>query len=359
MENMVDKAFWKGKKIFLTGNTGFKGSWMTIWLLEMGAEVVGYSNEVPTTPSLFESAGLRNQIKYIEADINDLKTLSDSVKETQPDILLHFAAQPLVRLSYSEPVMTYETNVMGTVKILESIRNVNSVKSAVIITTDKCYENKEWEYGYREVDPMGGYDPYSSSKGAAELVISSYRNSFFRDRNTRVASARAGNVIGGGDWAVDRLIPDLVRGASTGNKVKVRNPLAIRPWQHVLEPLSGYLLLAQKCFEGEGYVDEAWNFGPEIKDAKNVEWISELASDVWNNGKLWELDDENHPHEAKFLKLDISKAYQNLKWSPKWDAEKAVTKTIEWYKAFYSYELNNSAVYELCVNDIKDYLKQD
>lgn len=356
---MVDKAFWKGKKIFLTGNTGFKGSWMTIWLLEMGAEVVGYSNEVPTTPSLFESAGLRNQIKYIEADINDLKTLSDSVKEMQPDILLHFAAQPLVRLSYSEPVMTYETNVMGTVKILESIRNVNSVKSAVIITTDKCYENKEWEYGYREVDPMGGYDPYSSSKGAAELVISSYRNSFFRDRNTRVASARAGNVIGGGDWAVDRLIPDLVRGASTGNKVKVRNPLAIRPWQHVLEPLSGYLLLAQKCFEGERYVDEAWNFGPEIKDAKNVEWISELASDLWNNGKLWELDDENHPHEAKFLKLDISKAYQNLKWSPKWDAEKAVTKTIEWYKAFYSYELNNSAVYELCVNDIKDYLKQD
>lgn len=353
---MVDPNFWKNKKVFLTGNTGFKGSWITIWLLEMGAEIIGYSNDIPTNPSLFESAGLKDKITYIEADINDLTTLSKSIEQVSPDIVFHFAAQPLVKLSYSDPVMTYETNVMGTVKILESIRGVNSVKSAVIITTDKCYENKEWEYGYREIDPMGGYDPYSSSKGAAELVISSYRNSFFKESNTLIASARAGNVIGGGDWADDRLIPDLVRGASENVKVKIRNPIAIRPWQHVIEPLSGYLLLAQNCYMGQKESAESWNFGPEIKDAKNVQWISELASDIWGNGQLWELDKENHPHEAKFLKLDISKAHQNLKWIPKWDAFTAVTKTINWYKNFYNSKLSKQDVYELCKKDIHDYL---
>jgi len=352
---MVTKGFWKGKRVFLTGNTGFKGSWLTIWLLEMGAEVVGYSNEVPTNPSLFEEAGLRNKIQYIEANINDLSTLERSMTESKPDVVFHLAAQPLVRLSYKIPVETYETNVMGTAKVLEAIRKVDSVKSAVIITTDKCYENKEWEFGYREVDPMGGYDPYSSSKGAAELVINSYRNSFFKDTSTLISSARAGNVIGGGDWAEDRLIPDLVRGASSGDKVRIRNPLAIRPWQHVLEPLSGYLLLAEKAFSGDKSVAEAWNFGPEIKDAKNVEWVSDLASDVWGNGKLWELDKENHPHEAKFLKLDISKVYQNLKWTPKWDAETAVTKTVNWYKEFYQNKHNSETIYKLCVADINEY----
>jgi CDP-glucose 4,6-dehydratase len=353
---VINSDFWKGKKVFLTGNTGFKGSWITIWLLEMGAQVTGYSNEVPTDPSIFESAGLRSKINYIEADINDLNSLFDAVKNAQPDIVFHLAAQPLVRLSYKEPVETYETNIMGTVKILESIRRVETIKSVVMITTDKCYDNKEWEFGYREVDPMGGYDPYSSSKGAAELAISSYRNSFFKDSNTLLASARAGNVIGGGDWADDRLIPDLIRGASVGEKVKIRNPLAIRPWQHVLEPLSGYLLLAEKCYNGDNNVAEAWNFGPEIKDAKNVEWISELASDIWGGEKLWELDKDNHPHEATFLKLDISKAYQKLKWYPIWDAQKAVEKSIEWYKKFYQNGLNNTEVYQMCVSDINEYL---
>lgn len=355
---MVNKGFWNGKKVFLTGHTGFKGSWLTIWLLEMGAEVIGYSNDVPTNPSIFEEADLESKIIHIEADINDLDTLTETVKTHAPDILIHFAAQPLVRLSYKTPIETYETNVMGTAKVLEAIRQQPSIKSAILITTDKCYENKEWEFGYREVDPMGGFDPYSSSKGAAELVISSYRNSFFKDSTTLIASARAGNVIGGGDWAEDRLIPDLVRGASTDDKVKIRNPLAIRPWQHVLEPLSGYLLLAEECYKGNTEAAEAWNFGPENKDAKNVEWISELASDVWGNGKLWELDNDSHPHEAKFLKLDISKVYQNLMWSPKWDAKEAVTRSINWYKKFYKKESDTLDVYNLCVEDINDYLNQ-
>lgn len=353
---MVNKNFWKGKKVFLTGHTGFKGSWLTIWLLEMGAEIIGYSNDIPTNPSIFIEADLESKILHIKADINDADTLIKSVKKYSPDIFIHFAAQPLVRLSYIIPIKTYETNIMGTAMVLEAIRQQPSIKSAILITTDKCYENKEWEFGYREVDPMGGYDPYSSSKGAAELVISSYRRSFFMDSETRVASARAGNVIGGGDWAEDRLIPDLVRGASTNEKVKIRNPLAIRPWQHVLEPLSGYLLLAEKCYNGEENVAEAWNFGPENKDAKNVEWISELVSEVWGNGKLWELDKDNHPHEAKFLKLDISKAYQNLMWSPKWDAEKAVIKSINWYKKFYKEDHKPSDIYQLCVSDINEYL---
>lgn len=358
MENMVNKKFWKGKKVFLTGNTGFKGSWLTIWLLEMGAEVIGYSNEIPTFPSIFESADLKSKIKYIVGNINDYSSVVEALTETKPDVVFHLAAQPLVRLSYKDPIETFQTNVMGTVKVLEAIRRVQSIKSIVLITTDKCYENKEWEFGYREIDPMGGYDPYSSSKGAAELVISSYRNSYFKDSHTLVASARAGNVIGGGDWAADRLLPDLIRGASSDYKVKIRNPLAIRPWQHVLEPLSGYLLLAEKLYNRDQSVAEAWNFGPEIKDAKTVEWIAELASKIWNGKKLWTLDDDHHPHEAKFLKLDISKAYQNLKWSPKWNAEKAVTKTIIWYKEFYRSDLDATDVYQLCINDINDYINK-
>ena len=354
---VVTNDFWKGKKVFLTGNTGFKGSWLTIWLLELGADILGYSNEVPTKPSLFESASLRDKINYVEGDINDLGYLTKTMKAFNPDIVFHLAAQPLVRLSYNIPVETFETNVLGTVKLLEAIRHCDSVKSGIIITTDKCYDNKEWEFGYREVDPMGGFDPYSSSKGAAELAISSYRNSFFKNSDTLIASARAGNVIGGGDWAGDRLIPDLVKGASSNVKVKVRNPLAIRPWQHVLEPLSGYLLLAEKCYNKEEHPDEAWNFGPEVKDAKNVQWVADLTSKIWGKEALWELDKDNHPHEATFLKLDISKAYQKLKWSPKWNAEIAVEKSIEWYKKFYLNECSHNDVYDLCVNDIKEYLK--
>lgn len=355
---MVNTTFWKGKKVFITGNTGFKGSWLTIWLLEMGAEVIGYSNEIPTKPSIFESAGLMDRIHYLENTINDLEAVSKAILDAQPDIVLHLAAQPLVRLSYKIPIETYETNVMGTLKVLEAIRHTPTVKSAVFITTDKCYENKEWEFGYREVDPMGGYDPYSSSKGAAELAISSYRNSFFKNSDTLIASARAGNVIGGGDWAEDRLIPDLVKGAVNGERVKIRNPLAIRPWQHVLEPLSGYLLLAEKLFNRETGVAESWNFGPELKDAKNVQWIADLTSELWGNESLWELDGNEHPHEAMFLKLDISKAYQRLKWSPRWDAKQAVTKTIEWYKTFYEWELTKDEVYQLCINDITNYLNK-
>lgn len=361
MENLVNRMqgnpkFWNGKKVFITGHTGFKGSWLTIMLLREGAQVSGYSVDIPTSPSLFEAASLEEKVSHHIGSICDYVTLSAAMEKEQPEIVLHLAAQPLVRLSYSKPVETFQTNVMGTVHVLEVIKQLDTVKSAVMITTDKCYENKEWEFGYREIDPMGGYDPYSSSKGAAELAISSYRRSFFNSDTTYIASARAGNVIGGGDWADDRLIPDLIRGASSGNKVKVRNPLAIRPWQHVLEPLSGYMLLAELGYNRNPIMADAWNFGPELDDAKNVEWIADFVSNLWENGKLWELDDDNQPHEANYLKLDISKAHQKLNWLPKWDVDSAIKHTVDWYKKFYKRSESDS-VYNLCIKDIEDFLK--
>lgn len=356
---VTDPEFWKNKKVFMTGHTGFKGSWLTIWLHEMGAEITGYSVDIPTNPSLFEEAGLKDKAHHIQGDVRDYERLLSSIKKADPDLLIHMAAQPLVRLSYENPRETYEINVMGTVNVLEAIRQVSSIKSTVIITTDKCYENREWEYGYREIDPMGGHDPYSNSKGAAELTVSAYNNSFFKGTDQMVCSARAGNVIGGGDWAKDRLVPDVIQSINDGEKVKIRNPKAIRPWQHVLEPLSGYLLLAEKAYKSEEDVRGGWNFGPSDEDAQNVQWVTEKIGEAWGETNVWKKDGDEHPHEANYLKLDISKARMNLKWTPKWSAGKAVENTTTWYKDFYLGELKSSdSVYERCIKDLNEYLRK-
>jgi CDP-glucose 4,6-dehydratase len=355
MEGIINKEFWKNKKVFLTGHTGFKGSWLSIWLREMGAKVTGYSIDYPTNPSLFIKAGLENKMDHKIGDIRDYNSLLKAIQDSSPDILIHMAAQPLVRLSYHIPRETYATNVMGTVHVLEAVRHTTSIKSTVIITTDKCYENKEWEYGYREIDRMGGFDPYSNSKGAAELVVSSYNDSFFAKTDQMVCSARAGNVIGGGDWAQDRLIPDVINAIIKGEKVKIRNPRAIRPWQHVLEPLSGYLLLAEKAFNGE-QVRGGWNFGPADKDVVSVQEVTERIGQIWGMDNIWEKEGVEQPHEANYLKLDISKARMNLKWKPKWSAEFAIEKSVIWYKDYYEKVISTSEdIYSRCVAEINQY----
>ena len=339
LENMViDTSFWAGKVVFLTGHTGFKGGWLSLWLQALGAKVTGYSLPPPTNPSLFEVARVADGMTSIEGDIRDLARLAAVMAECQPEIVIHMAAQPLVRYSYQNPVETYSTNVMGTVNLLEAVRQVNSVKVVINITSDKCYDNREWIWGYRENEPMGGYDPYSSSKGCAELVAAAYRNSYFNpkefDRHgVALASVRAGNVIGGGDWAEDRLIPDIMRAIIQRKPVLIRNPHAIRPWQHVLEPLSGYLLLAQKLWEDGAAYGEGWNFGPNDEDAKQVLWIVECLTRIWGEGASWALDGGDHPHEAHYLKLDCSKAKARLGWHPKWELAQTVEKIVEWHKA--------------------------
>lgn len=330
--------FWRDKSVLLTGHTGFKGSWLSLWLQSMGARVVGYALPPPTNPNLFEVAEVGRGMTSVIGDIRDLGRLRAVFLEHQPEIVIHMAAQPLVRYSYVEPVETYSTNVMGVVNLLEAVRGSRSVRSVVNVTTDKCYENREWLWGYRESEAMGGYDPYSSSKGCAELVTAAYRNSYFHaDKYTAhgvaIASARAGNVIGGGDWAEDRLIPDVMRAIILGQPVRIRNPHAIRPWQHVLEPLSGYLLLAQKLYEEGSSCAEAWNFGPNDQDAKPVQWIVENLTQAWGQGASWSLDAGDHPHEAHYLKLDCSKAKARLDWYPRWHLEEALAAIIAWHRA--------------------------
>ena len=353
---MIDKAFWRNKKVFVTGHTGFKGSWLCLWLHSLGAEVTGYALNPPTEPSLFELCKLHKFITSIIADIKDGESLSKAVFSANPEIIIHMAAQPLVRESYKNPVETYTTNVMGTVNVFEAVRQCKSTKSIVNVTTDKCYKNKEWPWGYRENEPMGGYDPYSSSKGCSELVTSAYRNSFFNlkdydNHGVGLASARAGNVIGGGDWAVDRLIPDCVRSLLMGEKIIIRNPNAIRPWQHVLEPLSGYLVLAQKLYKNGPRYAEGWNFGPDDNDAKPVEWIVKKMCAKWGQNSSYEIDEGEHPHEAHYLKLDCSKAKSELGWYPKWNLEHAIDKIIEWTQAYKE----NKDLKELCLNQIEEY----
>lgn len=331
--------FFKNKKVLITGHTGFKGSWMSILLNRLGADVYGYALNPPTNPSLYEIANIGGLVKSYIADIRDYESLMVAFNNIKPELVIHMAAQPLVRESYKIPVETYSINVMGTIHLLEACRNTPSVRAIVNVTTDKCYENKEWHWGYRENEPMGGFDPYSNSKGCSELVTSAYRASYFNpnDYNKHkvgIASARAGNVIGGGDWANDRLIPDFIRAISRGEKVKIRSPYSIRPWQHVLEPLTGYLLLAARLYEDGGNYSQGWNFGPDDKDAKNVEWIIKKVCDNWGNGASYEIDSSPHPHEANYLKLDCSKAKAELQWEPKWDISMALNSIVLWNKAY-------------------------
>jgi len=348
----VNPDFWAGKKVFLTGHTGFKGSWMSIWLSSMGAIVKGYALEPNTTPNLYTVARVDELIESEIADIKNLETLSSSMISFEPDILIHMAAQPLVRFSYKDQVDTFATNVMGTVHVLESARKCTTLKAIVSVTTDKCYENKEWTWGYRENEPMGGHDPYSSSKGCAELVTAAYRNSFFNQSNSpALASARAGNVIGGGDWAVDRLIPDILKAFENKEPVIVRNPKSTRPWQHVLEPLSGYLLLAQNLYLYGPKFAEAWNFGPKDDDCKPVNWILNQMTEKWGNGAEWKLDELGNPHEAGFLKLDCSKAAMLLNWSPKWNLELTLNKIINWHQDW----LAGNDMQQACLHEIIRY----
>jgi CDP-glucose 4,6-dehydratase len=330
--NQVNPEFWRGKRIIITGHTGFKGSWLSLWLQSMGAKLRGIALAPPTSPALFEVARVAEGMEHRVIDIRDCGAVKTELEEFQPEIVIHLAAQPLVRLSYSEPVETYATNVMGTVHVLEAARHAGSVKAIVNITTDKCYENREWVWGYREDEPMGGHDPYSSSKGCTELVSSAYRRSFLREAGIAMATARAGNVIGGGDWALDRLVPDILRALEKQEPVLIRNPHAIRPWQHVLEPLSGYLLLAESLYL-HGQLDaEGWNFGPRDEDARSVQWIVKHVCEHWGGGASWTLQPGDHPHEASFLKLDISKARQRLHWTPRWSLEVALEQIIEWHQ---------------------------
>lgn len=334
----VNPSFWSGKKVFVTGHTGFKGSWLSLWLQSMGANVIGYALAPPTNPSLFAVANVADGMTSLEGDIRDVSAISKELKNYQPDIVIHMAAQSLVRHSYANPIETYSTNVMGTVNVLEAARQAGSVRAIVIVTSDKCYENREWLWGYRENEALGGYDPYSNSKGCAELVTSAYRNSYFNpdhyaDHRVALASARAGNVIGGGDWAVDRLIPDIMRAIVQGKPVHIRNPLAIRPWQHVLEPLSGYLMLAEKLWKEGAAYGEAWNFGPSDEDTKPVSWIVDRLTKAWGKGASWKLDNGDHPHEAHYLKLDCSKAKLRLDWHPRWHLEQALGAIVDWHLA--------------------------
>lgn len=333
-------GLYRGKKVLVTGHTGFKGSWLALWLKELGAEVLGYALEPPSDPNFFEAVGLERAITSIHGDVRDADQLISVFRKFKPEFVFHLAAQPLVRLSYKEPQLTYSTNIMGTVNVLEAVRKTESVRAAVIITSDKCYENKEWVYGYRENDPMGGYDPYSSSKGCAELIVAAYIKSFFNperhhDHRVAVASARAGNVIGGGDWGADRLIPDCVRALSQREEIVLRNPYAVRPWQHVIDPLSGYLRLAAQMYAQGSQFSGAWNFGPKDEAVLTVGEVVELAIKLWGKGTC-RIDTADHPHEAKLLKLDCSKAHTLLKWKPRYSIDQAVKETIEWYKLYYS-----------------------
>lgn len=357
MENMViDSAFWRGKTVLITGHTGFKGGWLSLWLQSLGANVVGYSLSPPTDPSLFKLAHVGEGMTSIEGDVRDLEHLQSIITQHRPEIIVHMAAQSLVRHSYANPVDTYATNVMGTVNLLEAIRQVGGVKAVINVTSDKCYENREWVWGYRENEPMGGYDPYSNSKGCAELATSAFRNSFFNAADFErhgvgLASVRAGNVIGGGDWAADRLIPDIMHAIATGQPVVIRSPHAIRPWQHVLEPLTGYLRLAQKLYEEGPVWAEGWNFGSNDEDAKPVQWLVEQLIKKWGEGASWKMDTNPQPHEAHYLKLDCSKAKMRLQWMPRWSLDTALDAIVEWQRAY----LRQADMRLLTLQQIKSY----
>jgi CDP-glucose 4,6-dehydratase len=360
---MKDFLIYKYKKILLSGHTGFKGSWLAIWLHSLGAEVVGLALDPYTERDNFVLSGIGNKIKAdIRGDIRDKQILHQIFEKYQPEIVFHLAAQPLVRLSYQQPVETYEVNVMGTVNVLEEIRQCAATKVGVMITTDKCYENKEQLWGYRENEPMGGYDPYSSSKGAAEIAIASWRRSFMNPNNYEqhgkaIASARAGNVIGGGDWAIDRIIPDCIRALENGEPIQIRSPHSIRPWQHVLEPVSAYLKLGAVLWQNPQNYAEAWNFGPEIDSIVPVWDIAKMLIKNYNAqlpaSQLIDASNSNAFHEAQLLVLDISKARYKLNWKPKWKLETAIVQTVDWYKNYTKQD-----IYSLCINQIEEYTQK-
>lgn len=356
----MNATFWQGRRVFLTGHTGFKGSWLALWLLRLGARVTGYSLPEPTSaPSLFELARVADGIDSLSGDVRDSDSLARALTEARPEVVIHMAAQSLVRRSYADPASTYATNVMGTVNLLEAARRAEGLRAVVVVTTDKCYENREWVWGYRETDTLGGRDPYSNSKACAELVADAYRQSFFDAASSAgaaaVATARAGNVIGGGDWAEDRLLPDIFRAAAEGREAQIRNPNAVRPWQHVLEPLSGYLALAENlCGERREEFAEGWNFGPSDEDARPVSWVVERIRQKWQGAgaPVWARDaGANHPHEARSLRLDCSKARERLGWRPRWTIEEALDATVEWYRAQHS----GADARRLCAEQIEAY----
>lgn len=349
-------SFYTGKRVFITGHTGFKGSWLSLWLTQMGAVVTGYSLPPPTNPSLFELSNVGSFVLSHIADVRDCEQLTNALSHSKPEIVFHLAGQSLVRDSYKNPVETYSTNVMGTINVLETVRRCPSVRAVVVVTTDKCYENKEWLWGYRENDRLGGFDPYSNSKACAELVTAAYRTSYFNrqtydQHGVAIATARSGNVIGGGDWAADRLVPDVIRSVLAGEIVRIRNPHAVRPWQHVLEPLSGYLSLAQHLYEYGPDFAEAWNFGPKDEDAKPVEWVVQRLCQIGGGAARYEIDDSDHPHEAHYLKLDCSKSISKLGWKPKWNLDKALQSTMEWVVAYRE----NCEIQNICMQQIQAY----
>jgi CDP-glucose 4,6-dehydratase len=353
---MVDAGFWKDKKVLITGHTGFKGSWLSLWLHSLGAKVTGYSLDPPTHPSLFEICHIKEIVKTIIADIRDVKLLEKEMSAASPEFIIHMAAQSLVLYSYQNPAETYSINVMGTVNLFEAVKNCKTVKAVINVTTDKCYENREWVWGYRENEPLGGYDPYSSSKACSELVTSAYRNSFFNPRDypvhgVGVASARAGNVIGGGDWAADRVIPDCIRAILKGEHIIIRNPHSVRPWQYVLDPLRGYLMLAQKLYIDGSRFSQGWNFGPDDSDAKPVEWLVNKICAKWGENVSYRIDRGERPHEAHYLKLDSSKAKAELGWHLRWGLEKAVESIIEWTRAYKE----KKDMREICLRQIEEY----
>lgn len=350
------KKTYRNKRVLVTGHTGFKGSWISLLLSQLGADVHGYALDPPTNPNLYTEAKIDKLIKSYYGDVRNYKDLLKAINEIKPEIIFHMAAQPLVRDSYLNPVETYEVNVMGTIKLFEAIRQTPGIKAIINITTDKCYENKEWHWGYREDDRLGGYDPYSNSKGCSELATQSFRDSFFNpkeyDRHgVSIATARAGNVIGGGDWGKDRLIPDIIQALSCKQEVILRNPNSIRPWQHVIEPLTGYLQLGTRLISDGPVFGEAWNFGPDVNDCKTVEWITDYICKKWGASASYNASRGTHLHEATFLKLDCSKAKAELGWQPKWNIAETLDRTVEWHKN----RISGKDVQSLCSEDIKAY----
>jgi len=348
---MSNKKFWRNKKVLITGHTGFKGSWLSLWLENLESDVCGISLEPPTKPSIFNEAKIKNCLRHEIADICNFDNLKKIMNEFKPEIIIHMAAQPLVLYSYQAPLETYKTNVIGTANVLEAARLQNSVRSIVCVTTDKCYENREWAWGYREDEPMGGFDPYSSSKGCAELVASSYRSSFLKSAGIGIATARAGNVIGGGDWAPDRLVPDILKAFEGGQAAEIRNPNAIRPWQHVMEPISGYLMLAESLYKDPLNASEAWNFGPNDHDFKPVSWIADRLSKRWGGAANWISEPGNYPHEATYLKLDISKVKQRFNWKPTWNLNTSLENIVEWHKSW----INGENMRNVTIEQIKKF----